>query len=448
MEEAYNSKKLRGFELWRLTLNQKQTEASTKVKDKDVDNIKNISGKKICLFFGAGASADGGYRTFLTFPHMFWPTSTEPAILKSTDKERVLLAAIRRELERKRKPLTLDQYLWILDNYHVVLRSSFSDEELRSRFSDSLFFWSKMQELNQLVQRVRKHICDLTITHYKEAPQKHYYKSMRNFYSELFNKFQNVELFTTNYDIVPEYLMSKNQWFYDRLEESWDETIDSVNKNSKQLGDVNFFNGIRNFSNLDLNIDIESNSKHYEWHKEAYQNSESPSFSVFRLHGCVCWFYTPQLRNSEVYFDVKRIDQIANSYDRICIMYPGKMERVGKYPHRYGFERLYDACLNFSTLIFVGFAFRDSDVGSVIFSALRQRRLNRQKPIRIIIIDPYISKEDFFLRIEQMRQDVPVPMEIDDVEGAFKLITIRNKFPPHDPRELKIILDAIDANEE
>ena len=158
--------------------------------------------ESLCMFFGAGASTLGGYRTFLTFPHMFWPTSKEPAILNATDKERVLLYAIRRELERKKKALTLDEYLRILNDYNTVLQNIFSDEELRSRFSDSLLFFSRIQELNQLVQRAKTHICALTVQHYREPPSKLYYDRMLSFYENIFKHYRHIQLFTTNYDIV------------------------------------------------------------------------------------------------------------------------------------------------------------------------------------------------------------------------------------------------------
>jgi hypothetical protein len=55
-------------------------------------------------------------------------------------------------------------------NDDFVLQSIFSDEELRSRFSDSLLFFARIQELNQVVERARTHICALTVDHYRSPP--------------------------------------------------------------------------------------------------------------------------------------------------------------------------------------------------------------------------------------------------------------------------------------
>lgn len=399
--------------------------------------------RSLCVFLGAGASTLGGYRTFLTFPHMFWPTTTEPAILKATDRERSLLSAIHKELERKRRPLTLDQYLGILHNYHVVLENIFSDEELRSRFSDSLLFFARIQELNQVVQGAVARICRLTMDHYRRPPELQYFQRVRAFYNFLFHRYQDVELFTTNYDLVPEYLFSDNDSLVSARNEAWrrqgqEQDLASLAQQDERLyREIQFINGFPGLSRV--NAPNAPNTDKHHWQRLVLEGRKSSkTLSLFRLHGCVAWYRV----DGTVCFDMSELDQVENYFDRVCVMYPGRAELIGRDPLAYSFERLYDACLMSPVILFIGFAFRDHDVASVVFSAIRQRLQNSENRTRIVIVDPYLDEDYFYARLDDVRKHIAAPLALR--KENLDVRVVRSEFPPG-PDQIRAIVDLLEG---
>jgi hypothetical protein len=166
--------------------------------------------------------------------------------------------------------------------------------------------------------------------------------------------------------------------------------------------------------------------------------------SVFRLHGCVGWYYDEDAETSVIYFDPHKVDDIKNPYDRLCVMYPGKDQLVGCDPHAYSFERLYDACLTSQAILFVGFSFRDADVASAIFGAIRQRRKHDPKspPTRLIVVDPDIDADYLRQRLDSQKNEIAIPLALESSD--LEIVAIRSEFPPTDPAVTKSILRALD----
>lgn len=397
-----------------------------------VDTSNHTSEKKLCVFLGAGASSYGGYRTFLTFPHMFWPTSTEPAKLNATDKERALLTSIRGELERKRKTNTLDNYLSSLNEYNIVLRSMFSDEELRKRFSDALLFLARIEEMNQVVQRARTHILELTVEHYRSLPSPRFYRNARYFYARLLEQFGLVEVFTTNYDLVPEFLFTDLPMYRAKSSNVSVTYNDHDTKITKALKDVLFQNGFAEFGGSFSNFGC--------WQPNNYRIPlDKKQIDVYRLHGCVAWYYK-EIDDGAVEFDMSALEDIRNSFNRICVMYPSKEQMKGNEPYTSSFLKLYRTCLEASTILAIGFSFRDIDVVSVMFNAIKQRA-DAGKKTKLVVVDPYIDKDILIDRLNDIKHQLTIPIAIN--ENELQIVTIRTEFPPEDPAGTSTIVNSL-----
>ena len=232
--------------------------------------------------------------------------------------------------------------------------------------------------------------------------------------------------------IVPEHILSNNKWFKDRR-------MKKTKKYESLLEDISFINGFENFENLE----IKESDKKPLWNKNVYKEgvSNKKSLSVFRLHGCVAWYYQEPLSDFSVEFSVQVLDDIRNYFDRLCVMYPGKDTLIGRDPHAYSFENLYDVCYESSKLVFIGFSFRDPDVVSVVFNAIRQSLKGRSdKKVKIVIVDPSLDKDYFIQRLKSLQQHIPIPLEINNDKLDVKVI--RSEFSPKE-ENINTILNAI-----
>ncbi|MBI2421769.1 MAG: hypothetical protein HYV27_02985 [Candidatus Hydrogenedentes bacterium] len=436
------------------------TNATTQETTPPVANLPDVNRRAITIILGAGASTGGGFRTFLSFPHLFWPTSSEPAKLEATEKERALLRFIMTGLKRKKRPLTTDQFLWVLDEYHRVLKGIFSDEALRIRFSDSLLLWSRIRELNAVVQGVLRRVCTLTVSHYSAPPSKHYVDAAREFYEKLLREnHDGIDVFTTNYDLVPEYLFSRNKWFTNRLNKAWgckedtDTTWPALSNSDpggnepsddgQGTGWPTFYNGFADFDSLELAGDDSPDnvleegpsvkgSDDNEWSEINYSQTTAPrAIRLYRLHGCVAWYYREQLENAPVYFNSDGITSIGSYYNKLCVMYPGREQNVGCRPHNLAFRQLYHAAFTSNFLIFIGFAFRDADVVAAVFNAVYCRMLlpgsTGKNKMHILIYDPFLDQNIFERRIKQLERSIAVPLA--EVCKQMTIHVIRFPFP-------------------
>ncbi|KIX12466.1 hypothetical protein [Dethiosulfatarculus sandiegensis] len=393
--------------------------------------------REVFLFFGAGASAAGGYKTFLTFPYMFWRSPDSDGELQTNQKTYKLLEQIRDQLQRKNKALTLDQYLEMLDNYKRTLRNMFSDNQLREVINQSRLSFSKAQNLNNTIERLRTNICSLTAYHYMAPPNEiDYLKRLRTFVNSLFinDKSTHVYIFTTNYDLVPEYAFSDNLDLQQYANKYWQ----SANLNEGNVWDngcfksknelYKFYNGFSNFRNAklgiktpckDIFVDESIAGERIYWDSKSYkQGMESNENALFimRLHGCVAWIYNDSKaiqpgKDNKVCFNLSNPVNIKRHFERLCVFYPGKETPIGKQPHALSFQIMSDLALKLRTITFVGYAFRDIDVVSVIMNSLRDS-LSIDKALKkeIILVNPAMTVDDFYNSLAIIQNSIATPM--------------------------------------
>jgi len=358
--------------------------------------------QNIVLFFGAGASAWAGYRTFLSFPSLFWPAGTKPSELEATDREKALLDDLRLHIATRRTPPTLDSYLSLIRSYHAATSNLVSDTILRERLLKTSPQWAAVQDLRNLLLSVRERITKLTAAHYRNPPQvdDSQVRLVFDFYEEIRarNSTGELQLFTTNYDLLPEYLFSRHKVF-----SGWrmrDERF-AIPEPPFRL-----FNGFG--SNTGLPDERQANLD--GWKTSLDSRSERPiwvgirplgadqTLSCYRLHGCVGWLHG-EVGDDNVYFDLQPPAQVRSFPDKLCVSYPGHEQLYGKNPHSEAFTALTVAIHQADTVIFVGYSFRDPEVASVIGSALHSNGASRQT--RFIIIDPQITKPEIEARLKR-----------------------------------------------
>ncbi len=381
---------------------------------------------KVALFFGAGASAWAGYKTFLTFPGLFWPSGKNPSKLEVTEKESHLLSEMKIYLNKKDYPLTLDRYLCLINEYKNVTNLSVSHTIIRDRLHSTTLEWASLQELRELLITLRDRICKLTAEHYREPISKNSKEDIEKvyeFFNIIFEKTNqnHIELFTTNYDILPEYLFSNNEYFKKIRLEFLSEREKGDSK-YKFIYDNNFefFEEENDFNDSDRCIfkkpkNNEVNRAKTELGRKIY---------CTRLHGCVAWLHG-DIGDEKIYFRLTKPFEIDNFYSKLCITYPGHEECFGRTPHKEAYERLAKICKEVDSIIFIGFSFRDEEIISVIGNSIWFRK----RLPTFIVVDPQITKQEIIRRLYEARDKYagPIP-EWEELEKE-NIILIMKKFP-------------------
>jgi hypothetical protein len=362
----------------------------------------------IVLFLGAGASSWAGYRTFLNFPAMFWPSGDEPSKLEVTDKERTLLKEIKSHLAKRRLAPTLDSYLAAIYDFQLFTSNSVSHTVLRERVLTSSVQWAGVQELRSLLMTIRDRICRLTAKHYREPLRKgplDQIPRVYDFYQRLWDLAHGrLSVFTTNYDILPEYLFSNNPYFKSR-------------RRGMDSG-FSFDNGFPRFAESQLDGESDWPTFSAEEGQDGY--SSGRVLKWHRLHGCVAWRHGG-LGEREIYFDLRPTQSIPNFSERLCVSYRGHEEAYGRVPHSPAFRKLSEAVNQASMLVFIGFAFRDVDVMAVIGHSLDDVSRCGGKVPRVLVIDPQLTHSEALARVQRSMEAVAAPC-IDWDENMFEII--------------------------
>ena len=373
------------------------------------------SSNRIVLFFGAGASAWAGYKTFLNFPGMFWASGNEPAKLELTAKERGILDKVKIHLAKKHLSPTLDSYLAAIHEFKEFTDSSVSHTILRERFLTSSTQWATTLELRHLLMTVRDRVCRLTAMHYREPiaeSAKHRIEEIYELFEALMDQSENkLILFTTNYDLLPEYLFSHHKYF-------------AAHRGPYKAPSFDFQNGFPSFADkkFEVSDDVDKRAKFVEAPPDDPPgNNGSRILWCHRLHGCVAWL-REGLKESRIYFDVRKPENVEHFADKLCVSYPGHEERYGWMPHANAFRCLAYSVVTAGTLVFVGFSFRDAEVIAVIGRSLHEAD-NAGRPLpRIVIIDPQLTLGEVRDRIEECLSRVAGPC-IDWKKVDLKLLS-------------------------
>jgi hypothetical protein len=359
------------------------------------DAFKN---SKIVIFLGAGASAFSGYKTFQDFRDLIFKEEVKndenlPQIHPSTPP---LLAEIESVLPYDNKYPTHDNYLWALINY-MKLCQTFEDHQLvKRRFGDtSLNIGSFFAEVNNAIDDITR----ITMHHYsrnrvelaknQKNPLVNSMIRVADFYIRLAEvnspKEPYLPIFTTNYDILLEDIYSDPE----------------IIKTS-----FNLITGINSLDNEGI-----------AWNHEEFGKHNLPAIHLFRLHGCVCWFYT--IDNDPTVFYYRRGCLNQNWKSKLCVMLPGREIYRGKYPHAFGFRQLFIMLQRCKLVIFIGFSFRDDDVMHLLLAANGER--NEQEPLTIINVNPILGTHEIINLMRLAGDRSAFPVRIMDSNNIFSI---------------------------
>jgi SIR2-like domain len=345
------------------------------------------SAPRVILYLGAGASHFAGYYTFVNFPELLFNADlrrSEHMPDLSPNSERIL-KAIRLSLERNNKPTTHDNFLWRLDGYTQLLRLNQSDDVLQEFLREN----TRLFDLHICTEQAIHQISASTIHHYssnqvqkaREAGQLTYenMRSVLALYRQIamFNGQDAVlPVFTTNYDML--------------LEDLVDEF------------------GCPEDIRVSLSNGIPGRQKELmAWRSQEYNHRSDEAYKLYlyRLHGCVCWFYHDQ-GDSNIYFH--RRDATQQQIDKLYAMYPGREARVGLGPHGHSFRTFYQHLQVCDLVVFVGFSFRDDDVMHVLLKALSERR----GKLKLLVADRLYTTADIKMKLEDASHRTTFPFRL------------------------------------
>jgi hypothetical protein len=383
-----------------------------------------------CVFLGAGASACAGYRPFLALPRLFFTTARQASELQAPANENFLLKSIKEQMLSTARRETLDNYLWALDHYCHWARTAVSRADLKKRFAGDTTFVARAVDLRDTVNHLRRRIAALSIRHYASSPlngTRDVLNRLISFYSQIAGRSDGLQLFTTNYDLLPEFLFSKQEHFSEWREQAG---INSV--------ELAFENGFPAFEQAGgLPTMTETSPAALCWDGDAgYSRTPHQGLvQIHRLHGCVGWYRYEADGRTEVRFLLPAAASLQDigmsDFDkRLCVMYPGREEAIGIDPHGPGFRRFAETCREKGRVLFIGFSFSDDDVVVAAFSAL-ERLPDEQR--RLFIVDATLTEDDVANRIRDVASRSSVPLWLPRSED----IRLRREwFPPQDLTDL------------
>lgn len=342
---------------------------------------------RVLLYLGAGASCFADYHTFVTFPELLFNANLRaennmPPLAQNAER---ILSAIRESLRRNNKATTHDNFLWRLDGYTQFLRLNQCDDALQGFLRNN----TRLYDLHICTEQAVNQISATTIKHYSlnqvlraKAKQNKIYDDMKrvyNLYTQI--AFLNgdppwLPIFTTNYDMLLEDIVSEFS--------------------------ANSYTGIPLINGIDGLTTEEA-----AWDPSLYNcHRKNPEgFYLWRLHGCVCWFYDEA--RSEICFRRRNTGDLEKV--RLCTMYPGnETEYVGNDPYGFAFRSLFSHLQKCELIVFIGFSFRDDDVMHVLLKALDERRGR----LKILIVDPLYTHYDVYGNLKSAASRTPMPYRL------------------------------------
>ena len=175
---------------------------------------------------------------------------------------------------------------------------------------------------------------------YSKAPSaSEYEQNWKKLISRALKKYERVEIFTTNYDVVLETVI-ENEGFpiYTGRTKT---PFARLNTSEWTLGDT----------------------------------LESSRGRLTKIHGSVDW----QKSGNEIFWGAPAF---TGSHDRHVILYPAKYKSLTEWPFNVFHQYFATQAKIADAAIFVGFAFRDQAINEVIRAGIRQ-------DVRVAVIDPY-----------------------------------------------------------
>lgn len=331
---------------------------------------------RIMLFLGAGASQFAGYLTFRTFDHLLLKPhlrAREGLPPLDSDTER-FLGEVGQALKDISRPTTHDNYLWLLNNYRDFCTKFKTHAGVQRRFEK---IHAQISPFSDTIKHVIDTITYTTLYHYgTQRLLDSAAGEVRDFYLQVAQlnsaTSPHVQIFTTNYDLLLETLLSPLV-------------------HGEQP--IPFVTGIPNCT-----------QEGACWSPEQFSQS-GLGIHLYRLHGCVAWFYHG-LGDSNVYYH--NLSPSLDWRSNLCVMFPGREIFPGKNPHGFAFHQLHHALLSATLAVFIGFSFRDDDVVHSLLTANAARRF----PLRIVVVDPFLSESDVFRAFEDSTTRMTLPFRI------------------------------------
>ena len=351
--------------------------------------VKNTGySKKIVVFLGAGASQFIGYRTFQSFDTLILDSNVRnnenlPAIPEATVQ---LIKEIQTSLIRQRRPVTHDNYLWMLEYYHQFCKTFSSGDLIKARLQQqSGDLWGTIGPFGEQIKEAISDMIATTLHHYSQNRVRmsdhrtiSAIREVALFYQKLASMNNHhapyVAIFTTNYDML--------------------------------LEDI-FLDSALGFSSLPLVNGIPGvTAEQAAWRPEEYDIQGKSGIHLYRLHGCVCWLY--HIYGSEAVYH-HREDLLYQDLNSLCVMIPGREIHRGKKPHALGFRELYNHLRLCDAAVFIGFSFRDDDVMHLLMAANAARG---EVPIKIIVVNPLMNPDRVKANLEEASTRSVFPVRI------------------------------------
>ena len=355
------------------------------IQDKEIIVKSKQSNSKIVLYLGAGASHFAKYFTFTSFPDLLFNDElrNDEGMPPLSPEPKQILSDIRQSLEKNSIPTTHDNFLWRLDGYTQLLRLNRRDDVLQKFLREN----TKLFDLHNCTEQALQQITATTVRHYSfnrvensKSDSLKYQRMLRvyNLYREMAKINADnfiLPVFTTNYDMLLEDLIREF----------------GKDDNSR----LNLINGIPDI----IKEQATWNSREYE------RKDDFPSLHLYRLHGCVCWFYHNQ-GDASIYFH--RRDAVLQETVKLCAMYPGRETQRGVDPHGLSFHKMYRSLQDCEIVVFIGFSFRDDDVMHLLLKVLSERI---GKP-KLLIVDPTYNSSDIQNKLRDAAQRSTFPVRI------------------------------------
>jgi hypothetical protein len=332
------------------------------------------------IFLGAGASQFAGYLTFRTFDRLLLDPHTRakaglPALAPDTER---FLGEVSQALKAIPRPTTHDNYLWLLNNYRDFCKKFKTHAGVQRRFDK---IHAQISPFSDTIQYVMDAITYTTLHHY--GAQRNIESTgneVREFYfrvAELNSPLSPyLPIFTTNYDLLLEALLRPLP---------------------QDAQAIPLVTGIPNIT-----------QEGATWSPKPFYQCKS-GIHLHRLHGCVAWFYHGPA-DPHVYYH--QVSPDLDWKNNLCVMFPGREIFPGKDPHGFAFRRLYGSLLSSTVVAFIGFSFRDDDVVHSFLAANAARRY----PLRVIVADPYMTKDDILKALEDSATRTTLPFRVPTSE--------------------------------
>lgn len=402
--------------------------------------LKSENNKIINIIWGAGATAFGGYRTSHAFDEILDRKSN---IVRSKKIDK-LISGIQNSFDRTGDSHSLENYLLRLNGHYINIMLGLEEVDI-----NLIPGYANKEEVLLTISEAINYLLRTAVEHYKKPPSLEYYVALRWFVNRLFSFYDTINIFTPNYDLVPEYVFSSNPWFKEQmakylLHSPYNELSELLKLTliTDSYVDFNFHNGILNFNNINLYDTISPPF----WSRESYDTTKNlKNLLIFRLRGCVAWFESTNQPNSRIQFIIRAFKDADELINRVNLNINQELvdSKFSFDPLKFAYENLNGACIDARTLLIIGYSFSDKWLIEAISFALQKSIEQKNHTIRrIIILDPFITSDIIYRKIEKLKPLISFPL-IKFIKKHIDIKCIKLQFPPKNYKEIAEIFSYL-----